>query len=415
MKIVFNLSDFLAALDVVAIVQPMVVQNLPAGYLFVVEGDTCKLYSRNEMSVARASFKLTSSTGDGQFVYPASFLGALRYLGADETCTMDATEGPDNFRVHYETSSGAESERSTIDPQLLFSTCDEDLAESTLKYEFKAKVLLEAIKQAKPFLGDCKKQEVPENFKGLQIIDATLVDKAKGIDYSKGDGYMFAGDGVRTFFFHCEDFKGKSLEIHGQHLSAFQSFLAKCGETVTVHKGGHFTFAENESGQLLGWTRHIHLHDKFNYFSLKNDQIVLRFSRARFLNSLHHTRSELDKDENKIKFSFDADAKQVSFTFEGAKSKTKSIPVPVSTKDGESYTGFLLGGNIDHLIELVDLAKGNDIEFRNRIFPADATRKHDVGLLRTIDEFNLDQTGKVTPESEGNHKCRVTRYMSSKD
>jgi hypothetical protein len=416
MKITFNLSDFFAALDIIGVVQPMVVQNLPASYLFVVSGDKCRLYSRNEMSVASAMFNLISSTGDGQFVYPAAFLGSLKYLDDDEVCTMEATDDEGtNFKVKYSTNSGAESERGTIDPQLLFSTCDEDLAASTSTYEFSSRVLREAINQARPFLADLKDQKVSDNFKCLQIMDATLVDKEKQVDYSKGDGYMFVGDSNRAFFFQCDDFKGKSLEIHGQHLGAFLSFLGKCGDTVTIHKGGHFTFAVSPTG-MLGWVRPAKLHDKFNYFSLKHDQVVLKLNKSRVLNSLQHTRSELEKDETKIKFHFEVDQKLVWFTFDGAKAKSKSIPVPVNVKEvSESFSGFLLGGNINHLISLFDLAKGNEIEFRNRIFPADASRKHDVGLLRSIDEFNLDSAGKITPESEGNFKCRVTRFMPSKD
>jgi len=419
MKIVFNLPDLLKALEVVSIVTPRAVTaSGGAGYLFVVRGKECFLYSRDDLCVARAAFPVSESDQDGQFVYPAEYLDALKYLD-DDTCTLECTSIEDRFVVRYETGSGVESERSSFDPQLL-STCDEDLeAAASVSYDFNASILREAINQAKPFLGKVGDSKIGEHFKGLQIMDAQRVDKDKGVDYSKGDGYLFASDGTRTFFFHCDDFKGKSLEIHGQHLGLFVSFLAKCGSKVTIRKGGHFTFAISENGHVFGWPRHAKLHDKFNYYSLKTDnKLVFRITKAKFSNSLQHARRELPAKQDKVKLNFDPETKQLQFGIAEGTSKAKGIPIPVTIKSDatvEELVAFSIGVNLNFLIELVAPIKNQELEFRCAIFPASEQRKREVGLFRTIDDFRLDSSGKMAPKEEGTVQCRVTRFMPSKD
>ena len=415
MKITFNLSDFFQALETVAVVTPKPVSaSGGAGYLFISSGTTCSLYSRDDLCVSSASFPILEGSEPGRFVYPAEYLGALKYLGNDDTCTIEAVEEDGKYKVRYTSSSGSESEHSSFDPELL-STCDEDLEASSVTHEFLAKLLREALSQSRPFLGKADDSKITENFKGAQVIDATRVDKDKNIDYSKGDGYLFVGDSFRTYHFQCESFKGKSLEIHGQHLGMLLTFLGKCGPKVSIRKGAHFTFAVNESGHVLGWPRHAKLHDKFNYYPLATDKIILKVNKTRFLNSLNHARSELTKGEDKIKFHYDPELRQVWFTTFSGTSRAKSIPVSVEIKGEEGVLGFAIGVNIDHLIELVSSVKGHDIEFRGAIFPPNATRKIEVGLFRTIDTFYLDPSGKVTPEPEGAEKCTVTRFMPSKN
>jgi len=419
MKIEFSLPDLLKALEVVSIVTPRpVTASGAAGYLFVVRGQECFLYSRDELCVARASFPLSESSEDGQFVYPAESIDALKYLD-DDSCTIEASSVDERFTVRYQTASGVEAERSSFDPQLL-STFDEDLeAAAASSVEFRSGVLREAINLAKPFIGKVGDSKVGEHFKGLQIMDATRVDKDKGIDYSKGDGYLFVSDGTRTFFFQCDDFKGKSLEIHAQFLGLFVSFLSKCKEKVVIRKGSHLIFAMSESGQVLGWPLHTKLHDKFVYYTLKTDnKHVFQVNRARFVNSLQHARMELPAKQNKVKLNFSQERKSIWIGIAEGSSKAKGIPVEVkviSDADPSEVTDFSLGINLDFLIELVNSVKGHTVEFRCGIFPASETRKRDMGLFRTIDDFRLDPSGKVTPESEGSFQCKVTRFMPSKD
>ena len=86
-----------------------------------------------------------------------------------------------------------------------------------------------------------------------------------------------------------------------------------------------------------------------------------------------------------------------------------------ATEEFVEPKAFTIGANIDFFIELVQSIKGHKVEFRWVISPPNATRKTEVGLFRTIDEFLLDRSGKLTPDPEGSTQCRVTRFMPSKD
>ena len=416
MKIRFNLQDLNDSLEVVSIVTPRgVTQSGGAGYLFIVKGLECSLYSRNDQCVSRAKFELIETAGDGSFVFPAEYIGALKYLIEEGTCTIEASSEEDRYIVHYYTPSGAESEFGAFDPSLL-SNCDEDLESAKVQYDFPAGILREAVNLARPFLAEQKDGSKAENLKGLEVIDKNRL--------ANGEGYLYAADGNRAFYFYTEEFKGKSIEIHSQHLSSLLSFLSKCEDEVSIRKGKNFTFAVNSKGHVFGWPEHNKLHDKFNYYSTKKDPLVVSVNKGRFLNSLFHARGCMAKDKDKIKINFNPDKRELWFSF--PESKTRTIPLPVKYKVNESGDGvseepvepkaFSIGANINSLIELVETIKGHDVEFRWVISPPTATRKNEVGLFRTIDEFRLDKkSGKLTPEPEGSTQCRVTRFMPSKD
>ena len=416
MKIEFNLVDLMKAYSIVGVVTPAPIPNGSTGYLFVVRGDTCFLYSNGEMAVARSSFPLISSEEDGSFVYPAEYMSAFGYLG-EETCSMEITCDTDGkYLIKYTTSSGAESERSSFDP-LMLSVCDKDLekAISEGSHTFQPGILREAINQAKPFLGKIGDPKVADNFQGLQIMDALSGPEA----YKKADGYLYVTDGVRIMYVYSDEFRGKSLEIHGRQLGLFTNFLGKCGAKVTLHKSNTHTFAVSESGDILGWPRHSRLHEKFNYYSLTLDTVIVRTSKVRLLAALQHTRKELESNLTKIRVHFDPSTMKMWFSLSEGSAKAKSISVTVEatfqSKDSSvepTPTPFSVSVNIDHFIELVNHNKNHEIVLRCMV--ADKNKKQ-MALFRTVDEYYLDSQGKLTVEPEGAFKCQTTRFISSRD
>jgi hypothetical protein len=405
MKIEFNMSELVVALDVVGIVTPRAATaSGAAGYLFVVKGNKCRVYSRDSSCVAMSHFPLLSSDSDGQFVYPAEYINALKFLAStSDTCTIEATVEDEKHVVRYEASAGAKAERGSFDPQLLV-TCDQDLAEASGVQEFKSGILREAIGQAKPFLA---KEAQDESFRGLQVLDASKPE------YAKGNGCLYVSDGTRAFYFQSAHLMDKNLEIHGQHLGQLTNFLGKT-DVVTLKKGNHFTFAEDAKGNVFGWPRHAKGHAKFGYYPLKTDNFVFKVPKVRLTNSLGHARSELESKEDKIKISFDPERKALSFGVTAGTAKVEGIPVMVDVVQGDSPKGWSFGVNINHLLELVNGVKGNEIEFRVRIIEANEGRRNDLAMFRTIDKFLLDESGKVTTEPEGAVECQVTRFMPSK-
>lgn len=417
MKFTLNVSDLISALDVVSIVPPKpVTAQGGAGYLFVVRGGRCYVYSRDALCVARADFPVTDADGEGSFVYPAEYISALRFLDG-HTCVFEAQALEDErFVVRYEASNGAKSERTSFDPQLL-STCDDDLEATKTSFEFPTAILRESIRLSKPFLAEPNDMKAEEQFKALQLFDKSRPETVKG------DGHLFAADNVRCFYFWCEAFSEKRLSIHGQHLSPLQSFLSK-SETTTFRVGDHFTFVENSKGHILGWPHHAKGHGKFSYYPLKSDNFVFMLPRVQLLGALQYIRSELDSKRDKIKIGYNHQRRQLQLSISEGSSKTESHPLAVEVQnrevDGQTVPwaqerDWSFNVNIDHLIDLVKDVKANKVELRVLVLPPDGNRSKEIAMFRTIDDFKLDPAGKAVVESEGAFKCRVTRFMPSKE
>lgn len=412
MKIEFELYDMLEALAVASTVPPMsVTASKAAGFLFVVKDLQCSIYSRDEFCMARSSFKLTSSTEDGSFAYPAEAIKALHLLTqSDTTCTMEAVMEDEKHIVRYTTPSGAEAERTTFDPELLF-TCDEDLATSEPAGEVNLAILKEAISAAKAFLPNPKDTTVPEYTKAIQVLD-----KEK---HATGDGYLYVADTVRAFYFKTSAFEGLHFDLHGHHLTTFLAFAARCKGNIEIRKGDHFTFVtskgdDGEVGPVFGWPKHAKHHDKFNRYADDRDQYAIRVSKVRMTNALAHVRTELDAQKDKVKLTFDADKSTLQLGVVDSSSKVKTTPIPVDVERGTGSWSCSL--NLNHLSELFNGIRSTHVDFRVLLLAPTEQRKAQVGMFRTVDKFNLDAvSGKVTPEPEGSVECTVTRFMPSKD
>jgi hypothetical protein len=413
-QINFNLNDIIEALDVVSTVAPHKTTNDSEGYLFVVKGKECFIYSSGENCIARAKFNLIDSSGDGSFVFPAKNLSSsLRPLAKEEeTCIIEATSDDDGrHMVRYVTSpDGAEAEFGSFSPESI-SRYDDDLEAATETYEFNPAVLKEAISLARSFMADKVEQGMSEAFRGVEVIDKTRLEK--------GDGYLYATDRFMAFYFRSDHFVGKKLAIHGSYVPAFLSFLSKCdsGSNITV-KISDKTFAINSRGDVFGWNKGD-LHDKFSHHNLKMDSLVVRVNKARFLHALDASKGALkDKEQDGIVFNYDAKTSKIWFNVPTSKSKSLKIDAtPVvdaeegtTTATADSFSAVV---SVRQLTELVQNMKGYDITFRGYIGKPKNGAKA-LNLFRTIDEFYLSSAdGKVTTSQEDSIPCRVTRFMSS--
>lgn len=414
-RINFNLTDIISALDVASTVNPhSTLANEGAGYLFVVRGKECFLYSSDENCISRAKFDLIESSGDGAFVFPAQNLGnSLRPLAKEEeTCVIEAHSDEDGrHTVKYITSpDGAEAEFGTFAPDSI-SRYDEDLEAATETYEYSPGILREAISLSRAFMADKSDSTAPEALHGVEVLDK--------VKFEKGDGYLYATNKYLAFFFRSDHFVGKKLAIHGNYISAFLSFLSKCGDKVTIRIGDK-TFAVNERGDVFGWARHGEQHDKFNYHTLKSDSLVARVNKTRLLNALEASKGALkDKDKDGIIINFDSKSNKI--WFDVPESRAKSIKVQadpiVDTEEGAQPSkadSFFTTVSANRLIELVQSMKGYEIVFRGYLGKPKEGKKQATCLFRTIDEFHLDPaTGKPTPSKDEGILCRVTRFMPS--
>lgn len=413
-RINFNLTDIISALDVASTVTPhSTLANEGAGYLFVVRGKECFLYSSDENCISRAKFDLIDSSGDGAFVFPAKNLSSsLRPLAKEEeTCVIEAHSDEDGrHTVKYITSpDGAEAEFGTFAPDSI-SRYDEDLEAASEVYEYSPGILREAISLSRAFMADKSDSTAPEALHGVEVLDK--------VKFEKGDGYLYATNKYLAFFFRSDHFVGKKLAIHGNYISAFLSFLSKCGDKVTIRIGDK-TFAVNERGDVFGWARHGEQHDKFNYHTLKSDSLVARVNKARLLNALEASKGALkDKDKDGVVLNFDSKSNKI--WFDVPESRAKSIKVqadPIEAEEGAQPSqadSFFTTVSANRLIELVQSMKGYEIIFRGYLGKPKEGKKQATCLFRTIDEFHLDpSTGKPTPNKDEGILCRVTRFMPS--
>lgn len=421
MKIRLSVAALNEALDVVSIVPPQArTPDGGAGFLFVLRGDRCSIYSRDQTHQARVNvpFDADGSDAEGSFIFPADKVSALKYL--DGWIQIETGKTDDRDWVKYETEGKAEQELSTIDPRLMQSI-DAALERTTEVGDYPSAILREAISTARPFIAKPNSQ-AEDHCKVLQLFDASRDT------WKKGDGHFFAADGTRACYFFCEALKGKGITIHGQHLPYLTSFLARSPGDVTVRQGDGVTYVVNSKGQVLGWAHAVKQHEKFSYYALKNDQFILKMPKDLVLKALRYVRAGLDSKKDKIRVQYSHEEAAIRFLASESTGKTVSMPVgvkPVEEENGggskSTSQGFAVNASLNQMIELFDSMKTNEADLRVTIVPPTPERPKESALFRTIDTFWIDGTGKqlIAPEDAGPegkaYQCQVTRFMPSRE
>lgn len=421
MKTRFQVRALTEALDLASIVPPKpVTPDSVAGYLFVVSGGQCSIYSREQRHQIRVTVPVEASDGEGSFIFPADRVSALKFLdGWIEIESGKDAEG-DRHWVRYEAESKDKQEDlSTIDPRMM-QALDDAFNAASDGPAFSAALLREAIATTRPYLAKVGDTRVEEHFQTLQVFDDSREE------WKKGDGYMFGADGIRTCYFFCDLFQGKHLALHGQNLPFLSAFLAKCPGEVSIRHGKAMTFLVNKNGQVLGWAHNVHTHGKFSYYARKADGFVLRSDKDLFVKALRYVRAALDSKRDKIRLTYSHETKMLSVLASEGIAKAASRPIPVEAVEEESGAGlkgstndFAVNLNLNHLIDLIDPMKGHRVELRVAILPETQERKESA-LLRTVDSFLLDEDGKMliskSDATEGKAaECQVTRFMPSRE
>jgi hypothetical protein len=292
---------------------------------------------------------------------------------------------------------------------------DKRLNEASNHHTYKTAILKEAIKAGKAFLAPDSDRNAKDEYRIINIYDPSL-DKT-----GKGDGTLHSTDGFRRLYFHCEDFKGKGLQIHNSHIGLVESFLAKCGPEVVICTGTDMTYAMNpDRSKVVGWSKNTKPPLEYKSLPKSWDKVVLRVKDRNFLVSqLQFIRSEITKGRDKIQVEYDKNAEHLRFHIL-AGTKASSLPVDVEIVDdlGGEGGGYKFDVNIDQLLQLFDV-KGSVVEFRMFLTEEHGGPKGGAGF-RTIDEFLIKDDGTVvggsgaTPDSQQVYQCRVTRFMTSK-
>lgn len=407
-------AELTGAIDMATLVSPPPVGtkgNEISGYLFIVRGDKCYVYSSDAVQVARACFPIYDVEGEGAFVYPAQHANAFRSLG--EEVAFEVVNDGDTHTVKYK--GGSSAERTSVNPGLL-STCDKDLEGASEGQVFSVALLREALGLAKPFIAKADDTKTDDLWKMTQIFDGTHEGTARG------NGHLYASDSQRAFYFHCEAFRDKGFAIHGMHLGVLGAFLTKCEGNVTVRRGTNKMFVIDSQERVLGWTHQVKSFTKFVYYPLKSDHIILTVPVDTLLRALNYIRAELPPKSNDwVKVNFDAKESTLTFLASGDKCKAVSFPVLVGVQQNPDNRDFSYGVSLGHFRNLFEGVKGKQVDLRCSILPPAQGRTKESAMFRTIDEFWLDDTGKNVAGSgankeaipEGAVQCIATRFMPS--
>jgi len=426
LKFKLQASALNAAIEVVSIVPPKAItQEGGSGYLFVIRKDDdgsgkdrCYVYSQDSYRVARADFEVSDVEGEGAFIYPSQHIDSFKFAEGEIAFTVTANEEDQVYMVKYDLGSGAGGERVSFSPKLM-GTCDDKLREAEGDQEFPVAILTEALSMSKPFLAKPQDSRAEEHFKTIQIFDETTATQSgKG----EGDGTMYASNSIQGFWFQCDAFKGHPLAVHGQHLPQFASFLAKSEGALTVKSGANMMFAVDGRGRVFGWVHHASTYKKYSYYARSFDKYILGVPKMQVTNQLKYMKTELSAKRDKIRVTFDHKGKTLRFGVVDGDSKAMSMPIDTRvTKTEEADVNA--NANIDHFLELFEGTKADEVELRIATIPVSDTRPKASVMYRTIDEFWLDNEGKVVggsgvpegKEPEGAYKCQVTRFVPGKD
>lgn len=420
MEIKFKVAaeEFNAALGVVSIVKPQPTPQGGGGYLFVVQGTTCRVYSKNGGHEARASFEIQDVEGEGPFMYPADHVGALSYVQG--LIAFTATSDGDSFKVRYTHGGSGVSERVSFDPRTMHNfEKDVEIAKAATPREFDIKILQTALGMAGAFMAKVSDKVVDDANKTIKIFGAS--EDAK---LAKANGYMFSSNGKEAFYFQSPAFQDRDLSAPGAHLPLIEAFLAKSLGVVKVYPTAKNTYLINTKGDVFGWPQHEAEYKAFTYLA-KNDEVFVRISAKSMLYQLQYMRAELAKERGKMRLNFKPSDKTFWFEATEEGNKFKSLPVEAQMSESKVTDDVVANVNVDHMIDLFENIKGDLVEFRVRILAADAKRPKPVFMFRTIDEFSLNGEGTmmgVTQGADGTvsvpdgfHLCKVTRFASGID
>lgn len=422
LKFKLQASALNAALEVVSIVTPKpITQDGGAGYLFVVRKDDdgsgkdrCYVYSQDSYRVARADFEVTEVEGEGPFIYPSAHIGAFKFAEGEISFHITNDDEAETYVVKYDLGSEAGGERVSFNPKLM-STCDNKLREAEGEQEFPVAILQEALSMGKPFMSKDTDNRAEDHLKSVQIFGGE--DEAT----ARGDGTLYASNGIQCFWFACDAFKGHPLAVHGKHLPFLQSFLAKAEGSLTIKSGANMMFALDGVGRVFGWVKHDNTYKKYSYYARSADQYVLTVPKAQVINQLRYMKTELSAKRDKIRIEYDAAGKTLRFQVVDGDSKAVSMPINIEVVEAQD-ADVSTNANIDHFLELFEGSKAGEVELRIAILAKNDKRPKEQIMFRTVDIFWLDAEGTVVGgntvreggEPEGAFKCQVTRYVPSK-
>lgn len=419
MKFKVQTSDWTSALSLASSVNPSAVDSQgTAGYLCVVRGEKCFLYSEDGKQRLRVSIPVFDVDGEGAFVYPTGSQGDLRYV--DGWVEFETGEDGGAYVVWCRRDTGGAKggvhKIVTFAPNIL-KALDADLSSAEKTSSFPVVVLKEALGMTRPYL-ETKEQDAKPEFQNLQLFGSDTGEE--------GNGFLLGFSMNKTSYFYSPDLEGKSLTVYLPRISLLQAFLAKSSGYVHVYRSENSTYFMNSDEQVLGWSNQAFTMSKFGYYGFNLDRHVLRIPKAILEKELKYIRSTLPPDKNKAFWFYDHKAGTITISASNTfGSEVDSVPIAatplVPDEDERCWGPGDLGStvdvqcnvNLELLIPLVEATKHP----RDIILGIAIVKGGKQHIFRVVEEYSIDQNGKYVEkpvEGQEVYQCHSVRYVPSK-
>lgn len=420
MKFKVLTAEWTGALAVVSSITPSAVDALgTSGYLCVVRGEKCFLYSEGDRQRVRVQIPVFDVEGEGAFVFPTGPHGDLRYV--DGAVEFEAGEDQEAHvvwcrREAGRTKAGGVHKIVTFNPSMLKSL-DADFGKAEKTATLPVVVLKEALNMTRPYLSDPKEQGVKPECVNLQLFGAD--------GDAEGNGYMLGCSMNRTSYFYCPELEGTSLSVYAPRIPLLLGFLSRSTGKVEVYRSKNSTYFMNSDEQVLGWSNQDFKASQFGFYGLALDKHVLKVSKASLEKELRYIRSTLPADKNKAFWRYDHKANALTISASNSVgSEVDSLPIdvtPLVAGDDRCWGDGSQGKkssvecnvNLDLMIQLVEGTKHP----RDVVLGIAQTKNSKQYMFRIIEEYFIDEGGKYVEkpaEGQGGFQCRTVRYVPSK-
>jgi hypothetical protein len=418
MKFKVLTQDWTTALALVSSITPTSIDARgSSGYLCVVRGEHCYLYSEDGHQRFRVPIPVFDVEGEGAFVFPTGPQGDLRYVEGWVEFESGEEGGADVVWCRRDTggAKGGVHKIITFTAKAL-KALDADFSNAKKVATFPSVLLKEALNMTRPYLAEPKDALAKPEFLNVQLF---------GADEADGNGYMLGHSTSRTSYFYSPELEGKPLFVYGTRIPLLLSFLSKSPGTIDVYNSENSTYFMNSTEQVLGWSNQDYAGSKYGYYGLALDNHIFRIGRASLEKELKYVRSTLPADKNKAFVRYDHTTCLLTVVASNTLGgEIESLPLAV-TPLVEGEPGCWGSGslsktedvqfhiNLDWMIQLVEATKHP----RDVMLGIAQVKKSKQHLFRVIEDYFIDESGKYVEKPAVDQKgyaCRAMRYVPSK-
>ena len=419
MKFKVLTHEWTGALALASSITPSAVDTRgTSGFLCVVRGDKCFLYSEDGRQRCRVPIPVFDVEGEGECVFPTGSQGDLRYVEGWVEFETGEDDGANVIWCRRDTggAKGGVHKIITFSSSALRSL-DADFGKAEMVASYPAVVLKEALNMTRPYLSDPKEQGVKPECINVQLFGTDLT--------AEGNGYMLGCSMNKTSYFYSPELEGRSLSVYALRIPLLISFLARSPGKVDVYRSENSTYFINSAEQVLGWSNQDFKSSPFGFYGLTLDKHMLKIPKAALEKELKYIRSTLPPDKNKAFFHYDHMSNSLtvsaSNTVGGEADSLPIVVMPLMEGDDRCWGSGELGKqsdvrcnvNLDLMIQLVEATKHP----RDVVLGIAQSKNMKQHLFRIIEDYVIDEGGKYVEkptDSQRGHQCRTLRFVSSK-